>query len=210
MKLVSLLAALAAPWLWSQAVPLARAQAPSDAAQWRVSSVRYCPQADSLFGRMWRSHASGVRVAYSRAQNVTLIRTPDRRESWQTTASRLVGTEALIRVPGQGGRTDSGRVELVLRFVDSIYRTAEQAHLQLRIDDSVSVDVPEPAVDYPMGAKISGIPLAVTASLTPEQSLALARAHEVKGTMGPFPFIFYDWEIWDINSVYRGSRCGIS
>jgi hypothetical protein len=211
MKPLSLLTALTVALLGGHAAaaPGARAQA-RDTVQWKVTGVRYCARADSLFGRFWRSHASSVRVGYSRARDVTTVRTPDRKVSWQAGASRLVGTEAIIEVPGRDARTDSARIELYLRFVDSIYRTSEQAHLDLQVDDSTHLDFPQPQVDYPMGARITGVPLVVTVSLTPAQSFALARAREVKGTMGPFAFMFYDWELWDINAVYRGSVCGVS
>jgi hypothetical protein len=210
MRPVTLLAALTLTCLGAQAVtpPAARAQAP-ETVQWRRSGVRRCPRADSLFGRLYRSHRGGVRVGYAKSRDTTMIRTPDRRLSWEMLSSHLVGSEALIRIPGQGQRTDSARILLSLRFVDSIYRTPEQAPLHLQVDDSVHMDIREPQVDYPMGAKIHGIPLVVTVLLTPEQSLALAGAHEVRGTLGPYPFMLYDWELWDINAVYRASFCGI-
>jgi hypothetical protein len=211
MRPLSLLAALTVPFLALETVqaPGALAQA-RDTVQWKVTGVRYCSRADSLFGRFWRSHSSSVRTGYSRERDVTTIRTPDRKLSWQMGASRLVGSEAIIQVHGRDARTDSARIELYLRFVDSIYRSAEQAHVDLQVDDSVHMQFVEPQVDYPMGARISGIPLVVTITLTPEQSLALARAREVKGSMGPYSFILYDWEVWDINAVYRGTVCGVS
>jgi hypothetical protein len=209
MRPPSLLAASTTILLGVQALGASAAQAQArDSVQWRVRGVRNCARADTLFGRLWRSHASSVRVGYSRQRDTTMIRTPDRRVSWQPGASQLVGSEAAVQVPGQGQVTDSGRIRLSLRFVDSIYRTPEQARLEL-VADTVHMVIENPEVDYAIGARMKGIPLVVTAVLTPEQSLQLARAREVRGTMGPYPFMLYDWELWDINAIYRGSFCGI-
>ena len=49
----------------------------------------------------------------------------------------------------------------------------------------------------------------MTVLLTAEQSLTLARAHNLRGTMGPFPFFLYGWEVWDINALFRAGFCGI-
>jgi hypothetical protein len=209
MRPLSLLAAFSVT-LGAQVVGAPRAQAQArDTLQWRVTGVRGCARADTLFGRLWRSHATVVRVAYSRLRDTTVIRTPDRKVSWQPAGtSRLVGSEAAIQIAGQGQRADSARIRLSLRFVDSIYRTPEQAHVDLQADTAhLAIDNPE--VDYAMGARMRGIPLVVTFLLTPEQSLQVARAHEVRGTMGPYPFMLYDWELWDINAIYRASFCGV-
>ncbi len=177
-------------------------------AQMRVGSVRPCPRADSLFGRLWRSHQSVVRLLYSPQRDTTTIVTPDRKVSWQRAGStRLVGTEAQIRFAGREPVLDA-RIELYLRFIDSIYRAPNQARLTLQIDDTGHVEIEEPQVDYPMVANVTGSPIVVSVLLTPEQSLALARASKVSGTMGPYPFRLYDWELWDINSLYRASFCG--
>ncbi len=177
-------------------------------AQWRAASPRPCARSDTLFGRLWRSHQSVVRHFYSSQRDTTTIVTPDRKVSWHRAGStRLVGTEAQIRFGGRGPELNA-RIELYLRFVDSIYRSASQARLTLQIDDSGRVEIEEPQVDYPMGASVEGTPIVVSVLLTPEQSLALARAREVRGTMGPYEFRLYDWELWDINSVYRASFCG--
>jgi hypothetical protein len=210
MRRVSLIAALTVPLLGAAAGAATGAQAQArDTAEFRIMGARRCPKADSLFGRLWRSHASIIRVRYSPARDTTIIRTPHRSLSWQPGSSHLVVSESVIQIPGELRPADSARIELHLGFVDSIYRTPEQARLILQIDDSVQVDVQDPQVDFVMGVKTSGIPLVVTALLTPAQSLALARGHEVKGIMGPFPFSLYSWELWEINAIYRGSSCGI-
>jgi hypothetical protein len=210
MKPLSLLAAFTIPLLGVQAgMPSSvRAQAP-DTVQWRVMGVHWCARADTLFGRQWRSHASIIRVSYSRRRDTTTITTPHRNLSWQQGSSRLKASESAIRLPGQLRPADSARIQLSLGFVDSIYRTPEQAQLDLFFDDSVHFQIQEPHIDYVMGVKSPGIPLVVTALLTPEQSLALARAHTVRGTMGPIPFVLFDWELWEINAIYRGSFCGV-
>jgi len=213
MRPLSLLAAIAVPLLGAEAVMPVRVQAQvPEALQWRERGVRRpCPRADSLFGRFWRSHASAIRVRYSPQQDSITLRTPDRQVSWQQAgSSHLVGTEAIIRVPGQQPHSDSARIKMAFRFIDSIYRAPEQSHITLQVDDSAPMELPEPEVDYVPGPNPREIRLALTVLLTPEQSLALARLpRSVKGMMGPYPFIFYDWELWDINSIYRASFCGL-
>jgi hypothetical protein len=210
MRPVSLIVALTIPLLGalSVAAPRARAQA-RDTVNWRTMGARRCARADTLFGRLWRSHQSIVQVRYSPGGDTTSIRTPHRNLSWQPISSRLVASESVVRIPGQLRTVDSARIELHLGFVDSIYRTPEQSHLSFQIDDSVHFEIDQPQVEYLMGVKTHGIPLLVTALLTPEQSLALARAREVKGTMGPFPFLMYSFELWEINTIYRASFCGV-
>jgi hypothetical protein len=182
---------------------------PSGAVQWKVGHVRRCSRADTLFGRLWRSHSTTVRIGYSPSGDSTEIRTPVRTVSWATTSSRLVGTEGVIRVPGRDVKVDSARLEITMRFVDSIYRSAEQAAVDLQIDDSVHYQVPAETVDYAMGALPGGIPVIVTVRLTPEQSFALARGNEVRGSMGGYPFFLYGWELWDLNAIYRVTVCGL-
>jgi len=181
-----------------------------DTDPWRMRSVPPCPRADSLFGRLYRSHQVRVRVSYSRPRDTTTIRTRVVTGSWETTSSRLVGSEFAIRIPGQERPTDSARIEMSFRFLDSLYRSPDQARLDLRVDGSVHIVIEEPQIDYPTGVNARGVPLVVTAPLTPEQSLTLARAREVSGTMGPVPFFLYQWELWDINAVYRAAICGVT
>ncbi len=210
MRPIFLLAAFTVPLLGVQAVlpPSVPAQAP-ETVQWRVMGARRCARADSLFGRLWRSHASIVRVSYSRQRDTTTIQTPHRNLSWMQGSTPLKATESAIRIPGQLRPADSARIALSLGFVDSVYRSPEQAQLDFLLDGSVHLQIQEPHIDYLMGVKSHGIPLVVSALLTPEQSLALARAHDVKGTMGPYPFVIFDWELWEINAIYRASFCGI-
>lgn len=181
----------------------------NDVVQWREMRVRRCPRADTLFGRFWRSHPSPVTVGYSQRRDTTTLRMHVRTVSWQTTSSRLVGTGAEIRLPGRDAQADSARIALSLRFVDSTYRSPEQAPVDIRIDDSVLVEIREPLVDYPMDTRVSGVALIVTFLLSPEQSRALAGAREVRGTMGPYPFYLFDWELWDLNALYRATVCGV-
>jgi hypothetical protein len=209
MRPLPLLAALTLTLVGPQAVGARRAQAQArQTMEWRATGALGCARADTLFGRLWRSHSSRVRVAYLSDRDSTMIRTADRRVSWEPVGSRLVGSEAAIEIAGRGQLTDSARVRLSLRFVDSIYRAPEQARVDLQVD-SMQMQIENPEVDYAMGAKVSGIPLVVTVLLTPSQSLALARAREVSGTMGPYPFTLYDWEVWDIAAIYRASFCGV-
>ncbi len=200
--------ALAMPLLGLHAVTPPRARAQGVAEQWRLTGVVRCPRADTLFGRYWRSHAPAIRVRYSAVRDTTSLATRGRTSSWQIGSSRLAGTDAVIELPGREPKSDSARIELTLRFVDSIYRTSEQARLDLKIDDTVHLVIVAPRVDYATGVKVEGVPLIVSMLLTPEQSLMLARGHVVKGTMGPFPFFLFDWEMWDINAIYRASFCG--
>jgi hypothetical protein len=209
MRAPFLLAAIAAPLLAVQVItfPSARAQA---GGPWREGHVRRCSRADTLFGRLWRSHGSLVRVSYSPQHDSTTIKSRYRNYSWEPGATRLVATESEIEIPGQMRPADSARIMLHLSFADTLYRSSEQAHLELQLGDSARMDFEAPQVDYPMGIKTSGTPLVVTVLLTPEQSLALARVPgDVKGTMGPFPFILYSFELWEANAVYRASVCGL-
>jgi hypothetical protein len=172
-------------------------------------SARRCSRADTLFGRFWRSHASIIRVFYSERTNTTSLRTPDRGLSWEPGSTRLVRVEPVIRIPGRLQREDSAEIELALSFADSIYRSPEQAPLELVINDTLHLRWEQPQVEYPMATARRGIPLIVTVNLNKEQSLALARARWLTGTMGPFPFSLKDWELWEINAIYRASFCGI-
>jgi hypothetical protein len=204
------LVAIAVPLLAGPAVilPNARAQGRGDMAQ--VMHVRRCSRADTLFGRLWRSHPSIVRVSYSARSDSTTIKSRYRNYAWQPGTSRLVATESEIDLPGRLQPADSARLALHLSFVDSLYRSPEQARLELRYGDTARMEFPAPQVDYPMDVKTSGTPLIVTVLLTPEQSLALARVPgDVEGTMGPFPFILYSFELWEANAVYRASVCGV-
>lgn len=204
------LVAIVVPLLAEQAVilPNARAQGRGDMAQ--VMHVRRCPRADTLFGRLWRSHSSIVRVSYAARRDTTAIRSRYRNYSWEPGATRLVATESEIELPGRLQPADSARLVLHLSFADSIYRSADQAPLELEAGDSVRWEFPQPQVDYPMDVKTSGVPLIVTVALDPAQSLALARVPgNVRGTMGPFPFILYSFELWEANAVYRAAICGV-
>ena len=208
MKPVTLIVALA-PILALQAVAASGVRAQMrDQVAWQAGHIRRCAKADTLFGRMWRSHSTVVRVGYSALLDSTAIGAPARTGSWETTSSRLVGTEAIIRVAGRDPKVDSARVEITFRFLDSIYRSPAQATLNLAVDDAV-MEIREPQVDYPEGIRARGIPVVVTALFTPAQSFALARARTIKGTMGPFPFELFSWELWDINAIYRATVCGV-
>lgn len=210
MRPISLLAVSTFAFLGAQAAlpPSGRAQARAPV-QWRVTAARFCVKADSVFGTLWRSHPSTVRVGYSRDRDTVILHTPVRSTSWEAGGSRLVNTEAVIRAAGSLPMADSARIELSLSFLDSLFRSPEQAHLDIQLDDSVRLELPEPTVDYPLGRTAHGVPIVVTVQLTAAQSLALARARNLRGAMGPFPFFLYGWEVWDINALYRASFCGI-
>jgi hypothetical protein len=215
MRPSSLLAVFTIPLLGLQAVmpPSVHAQA-RGAAQWQVKTVRRCARADTLFGRYWRSHASIVRVGYSPGRDTTTILTPDRNLAWEVGSSRLVKIESVIQIPGQLRPADSARIELSLSFVDSIFRSPEQAPLRIELGlpnhDSMRIEILEPQVEYVTVGRTRGVPVVVKVLLTPSQSLALAGAFWVRGSMGPFPFSLKDWEVWEINAVYRGSFCGFN
>jgi hypothetical protein len=136
MRPASLLAALTVAALGTEAVvpPGAHAQSPEPVV-WRIMSARRCARSDTLFGRYWRSHASIIRVFYSQRRDTTTIRTPDRGLMWEPGATHLVRVETAIRIPGRERTVDSARIELSLSFADSIYRTPEQAALDLLIDE---------------------------------------------------------------------------
>jgi len=42
---------------------------------------------------------------------------------------------------------DSARIELSLSFLDSLFRSPEQARFDILLDDSVRLELPDPAVD---------------------------------------------------------------
>ncbi len=176
---------------------------------WRQAHVARCARADTLFGRMWRSHSRTIRTGYAQRGDSTAIATMVRTASWETTSSNLVGTEAAIRVPGRSAKVDSAQLELTLRFIDTLFRAPAQAHVALLVDDSVHLDLAEPQVDYPDDVKVHGVPVVVTVLLTPSQSFAVARANKVSGTMGPYPWELYAFELWDINAIYRATVCGL-
>ncbi len=176
---------------------------------WREGHVGRCARADSLFGRLWRSNARLVRTGYAQRGDSTVIGTMVRTTSWETTSSRLVGTEAAIRVAGRNAKADSARIELTLRFLDTLYRSPAQAHVTLQADDSPVWELEEPQVDYPEGIQTKGVPVVVTVLLNPAQSFAVAHANQVKGTMGPYEWYLFRWELWDINAIYRATVCGL-
>lgn len=210
MRPIALLSALAVLQLGSLTLgPVGLRGQVREPPPWRLVHVARCARADTLFGRMWRSHSVRVRAGYESKTDSTWIATPVRTASWETTSSNLVGTEAAIRVPGREPKSDSARVELTLRFLDTLYRSPAQARVALQLDDSVHLDLAEPTVDYPEGVKARGVPIVVTVMLTPAQSFALARANGLKGTMGPYPFELYAFELWDINAIYRATVCGL-
>jgi hypothetical protein len=50
----------------------------------------------------------------------------------------------------------------------------------------------------------------VTYDLTLDEMRRLAGAKKAEGHMGPHSLFFYDWELLDMNAVYRGIVCGVS
>ena len=210
MRPFTLLAAFVVPLLGTPcALPGAAHAQSSGAEEWRLMGVHRCPRADTLFGRQYRSHASVIRARYEAKTDSTAIRTPHRNLSWKAGSTRLKATEATIWLAGRFRTADSARVVLTLGFVDSIYRSPDQATLTFTLDDTLHFEVLNPDVNYVTGVQSDGVPILVTAVLSPDQSLALAGARDAKGTMGPFAFTLFDWELWEINAIYRGSFCGV-
>ena len=210
MRPFTLLAAFVVPLLGTPcAIPRAAHAQSAGAEEWRLMGVHRCPRADTLFGRQYRSHASVIRARYEAKTDSTAIRTPHRNLSWKAGSTRLKATEATIWLAGRFRTADSARVALTLGFVDSIYRSPDQATLTFTLDDTLHFEVLNPDVNELTGVQADGVPILVTAVLSPDQSLALAKAHDVKGTMGPFTFTLFEWELWEINAIYRGSFCGL-
>ena len=174
---------------------------------WRVGHIVRCARADTMFGYHWRSHNTVLRIALM--GDSMLLRTQDRRLPWRRSGSgRLVGTEGLIRLAGHEARSPSPAIEVSIKLLDEIFRASEQARVELIIDTLHAV-FEQPTVAYPNIASTDGIPIVVSFALDPVQSLALASAHEVRGTVGPHEFFLYDWELWDLNALYRATVCGL-
>ena len=209
MRTVRRTLALLLPLLSSWTVLAGHARAQREPGQWHFTGVRPCARADSLFGRLWRSHQGVLHVSYSRQTDTTIVMTPHRNLSWEPTSSRLVATEATVWLPGHGLTTDSARIQLRLGFVDTLYRSVDQAHVSMVVDDSVHMEFDQPQVDYPMDVKTTGVAEVVTVLLTPAQTKALARANRITGTMGGFAFQLRAFELWELNELYRASICGL-
>jgi len=194
--LVTLLALLAPPL---------SAQARSE---WSEPGMRTCPAADSAIGKMRKIGRPRVRLLYLPEHDASVVVTHLRATSWVVGKSRVVGMEGRIAVPGRPP-AEKLAYEFALMLLDSVQRAPADLPLTLVLDrrDTLLVTDPQvrPYLDQP---KLSGVPLIVRFGLTTDETRRLAAAKEAAGMLGPHPFFLYDWELVDLQAVYRVARCG--
>jgi len=158
---------------------------------------------------MWRSKGDRVAVTYWKQSQRTDISAPVRTLSWQTGSSRVVGTRVEVSLPGPPGPADSATLLLTIRLVDSVPRLPEELQTVAVLDKTDTLRLPVPTVLPELGARVEGHPLHLIYALPDTTFRALAGAGSVTGTIGPHKFYLLDWEIHDINTLYRAVRCGV-
>lgn len=176
----------------------------------RPHTVRSCKAADSLFGHMWRTQVSRIPAYYDRSGDYSVFTTPLRTVSWQVGTSRIAGTEMRTQVPGKGAPGQPSTIVLSVRLVDSVPRLGDALPLLLTLNDTLPFELRDPMVSAVTGVSAAGVPLYVSYDLTLDQLRILAGARKAEGTIGPHKVFFYDWELLDINAVFRGLVCGVS
>lgn len=175
----------------------------------RPRTVRSCREAESLFGRMWRSQVSRIPAYYDRPSNQTILTTPLRSVSWQIGSSRVAGMDLRTQLPGKGVPGTPLSITLSLRLVDTVLRTGSELPVSLMLNDTLPFELHDPDVAAVANVGASGVPQYVSYSLTPEELRTFAGAKKAEGTIGPHRFFFYDWELLDLNAVYRAMLCGV-
>jgi hypothetical protein len=122
--------------------------------------------------------------------------------------SRITSIDGFITVPDSGLSLDP-ILELQISFVDSILPRQDEVVLSLRVDDHITLAVGPPKLYTPWAPNVTeGVPLVAGVLLSPRESQVLAGARKVTGTLAGYPFSFYDWELHDLNTLYRAALCG--
>jgi hypothetical protein len=177
-------------------------------AELQESRMRTCPAADSAIGKMRKIGRPTVRIFYLPDHDASMIVTHLRATSWTIGKSRVVGMEGRIPVPGHPP-AEKLAFEFALMLLDSVQRAPSELPLMLVLDrrDTLRASDPQvrPFTDLP---KLNGVPFIVRFGLTTDETRRLAAAKEASGMLGPHTFFLYDWELVDLEAVYRVARCG--
>jgi len=181
------------------------------AISWKGPVVAHdCPKADSRFGHMWRSQGYRVLAVHSSRLRATVLRTVPRSTPFKKGKTRVTSIDGFINVLDSGQSTDPV-LELQVSFLDSILRRQDEVLLSLRVDDHITLAVDPPKLYTPLAPNVTeGVPLVAGVILSPRESQVLAGARKVTGTVAGYPFFFYDWELHDLNTLYRAALCGTS
>lgn len=178
-------------------------------AQWSRPGMHTCPAADSAIGKMRKMNKPRVRFLYIPERDASLIVTQLRATSWQVGRSRVVGMEGRVPVAGHGPDSNPA-FEFALMVLDTVERVPSEMQLVMILDkrDTLRAYDPQvrPVLDQP---KVKGVPLTIRYGLTVEETRRLAKAKEATGMLGPHRFTLYDWELRDLEAVYRVARCGV-
>lgn len=171
--------------------------------------MRTCPAADSAIGKMRKMNRPRVRFLYVPERDASLVVTHLRATAWQVGRSRVVGMEGRVPVAGRGPDINPA-FEFALMLLDSVQRQPAELPLTMVLDGRDTLRADDPQVRLVMDQpKAKGVPLSVRFGLTVEETRQLARAKEATGMLGPHRFTLYDWELHDLEAVYRVARCGV-
>ena len=177
-------------------------------AQWSEPGMRTCPAADSAIGKMRKMNKPRVRFLYIPERDASLIVTHLRATSWQVGRSRVVGIEGRIPVAGRGPDSNPS-FEFALMVLDSVERVPSEMPRVMVLDKRDTLRAYDPQVRPVLNQpKVKGVPLTIRYGLTVEETRRLAKAKEATGMLGPHRFMLYDWELHDLEAVYRVARCG--
>jgi hypothetical protein len=88
-------------------------------------------------------------------------------------------------------------------------RPAEDLQTVLVLNKGDTLRLPIPTVLPELGARTTGYPVHLIYALADSAFRVIAGARSVRGEIGPHGFYLMDWEIHDINTLYRAARCGV-
>jgi hypothetical protein len=173
----------------------------------QLTNAHVCPLADSLIGRPWLTKGLLVEAGYDINTGGTVLSVPIRAAKPPVGSTHLAGFYTIVALPpGQPFRLPDA--DLWLPIVDSVYADSDTRAVTLTVDDTMSWDLGFPRIDEVPKVHAAGIMRNVMVHLDADRFRMLARAQRVRGAVGPFAFQLYDWEIHDVNTVYRASLCG--
>ncbi|HEY7026511.1 MAG TPA: hypothetical protein VH438_02815 [Gemmatimonadales bacterium] len=184
-------------------VAVAQAQSPPLAAA-RVQPAR-CAAADSLLGTKRAGTRATLQAVYVPEREESLIFSVPPSEL--PTTAGIQYTTGLIRLPHR----DIGPVpmlELSLRVISDEERRAGTQWFGLMADDSLLGDSLPMAMRRVDAQRLQRAYQVATAPLTPEQTLALARAEHVSGHLSETPFSLSDTELRELRAIVLVGLCG--
>jgi hypothetical protein len=171
--------------------------------------VRTCQAADSLMGHMERSRGQRVWATFWPDPPKSELTPPNRTVSWQVGKSRVAGIQAVATAYGPPGPADSASVVITIRIVDTISRSPDSLATTLILDSRDTVALGIPNVLPETGMRIKGIPAYLLFNPNWPTFQAIAKARKAAGQIGPHAFSLYDWELHDLNTLYRAVVCGV-